>query len=60
MCYCRIQEVGRDEIIGRQGLDGLIMKTLIHATPKNLHFILRRLGKALKGFELLNTVRFTF
>lgn len=61
VCYCRIQDVGRDEITGRQGLGGLVMKNLICATWKNLHFILRRLGKALKGLELLNiTARLHF
>lgn len=60
-CYCRMQDVGRDGITGRQGPDGLVVKNFLCATWKNLHFILRRLGKALKGLELLNiTVRLHF
>lgn len=34
----------------KEGLTGLVMKNLIYVTSKNLHLILRRLGKAVKGF----------
>ena len=43
--------LGQDNTVtSRAGLNELVMKNRIYVTLKKLHFILRRLRKAVKGF----------